>query len=113
MMKVLALAALLATGCSAFLQPRPSKGTLGYAEQPCSTSSKYWIADALIAGLGTAALVGGRVYADSSPENEATAYSIAGLGAVLAVTYLASAGNGRAWVRECHERQSSAKTASR
>jgi hypothetical protein len=112
-MLVVALsAAVLAGGCSMALQARPLESTFGYADQPCSTSSKYWIADAVIAGVAGAAVVGGRIYADSSPENETAAYTVAGVGAFLAIVHLASAGNGRAWANKCGA-QTAARTASR
>src|SRR5262245_5247776 len=112
MMKVLVLA-LLASGCSVVLQQKPAILTMGHAEQPCATESKLWLVDAAIAGLGAAATIGGRAYADSSPENETAAYAIAGLGSVIAVAYLASAGNGRTWNRICREQKSMPMTASR
>ncbi|MFN0249475.1 MAG: hypothetical protein ACKV2T_21495 [Kofleriaceae bacterium] len=75
--------------------------TFEYADQPCSTSNKYWIADAVIAGAAGAAALGARLYADTAPENETALYSLAGLGSVLAIVHLASAGNGRAWATRC------------
>lgn len=112
-MLVVALSvAALASGCSIALQEKPLESTFGYAKQGCSTSSKYWIADAVIAGVAGATTIGGRLYGDSSPENESTAYTIAGLTGVLAIAYLASAGNGRRWVDACHV-QTASWTASR
>jgi len=112
-MLVVALsAAVLAGGCSIALQARPLESTFGYADQACSTSSKYWIADAVIAGVAGSAVIGGRIYADSATEHETAAYTVAGLGAVLAIAYLASAGNGRSWANACSA-PPAARTASR
>lgn len=110
MLVVAVSAALLTGGCSLVLQERPLESTFGFAKKKCSTSSKYWIADALIAGATGATAIGARVYADSAPENETALYSVAGLGAILAVVYLASAGTGRHWISACHEQWSTDKT---
>ncbi|MGE0396845.1 MAG: hypothetical protein AB7T06_09025 [Kofleriaceae bacterium] len=108
---VVALSAMVLTGgCSLVLQERPLESTFGFAKKRCSTSSKYWIADALIAGATGATVIGARVYADSAAEDDTALYSAAGLGAVLAVAYLASAGTGRHWISACHEQWSTDKT---
>jgi hypothetical protein len=102
MMKTLVVAVcVLVGGCSIALQKKPLESTFGYADQDCDAESKYWIADAVIAGLASAAVVGGRVYADSAPESETAGYTIAGAAAILAVVHVASAGNGRSWNTAC------------
>ncbi len=100
-MKLLLVVAVLVSGCSIVLQDKPRVPTLGHAEQSCSTSSKFWIADAALAGLGASAAAGGRIYADVAPEHDTLAYTVAGVGAVAAIVYLASAGNGHTWATEC------------
>lgn len=85
-MRSLALVLAL-SGCSVALQSKPG------AKSGCHTSHAYWIADAVVAAAGTAALA----YAIATPGEDV----IAAPGALVGVLFLASAHNGYKWRREC------------
>lgn len=87
MSKVLLVLAL--SGCSVALQSRPTA-----ASSDCSTSHAYWIADAVGAVAGAAAVGVGLA-------TEQDGYLIAGTAAVASVIYLASAHNGYKWRARC------------
>jgi hypothetical protein len=93
MFRTVALVACL-SGCSIALQSKPSHGVAH--SNDCSTSHIYWAADA----VGTAGGVGAIAYGVSDMDDQ-TKMTIAGIGAIGAVLYLASAANGFRARREC------------
>lgn len=92
----LAAVLLLVSGCSVALQSKPRHAA-------CSTSHAYWIADAVGAAAGVAAVA--FAVATSSP-----AYGAGGVGGVI---YLASASNGIRWRRQCESGAAAEPIASR
>lgn len=92
MIKALAVV-LVMSGCSVALQSKPSKGVA--SSNSCSTSHAYWVADALGVVAGVAAIAYG------VSRNDDAGNLSAGVGAVGGVLYLASAGNGIKWRRQC------------
>jgi hypothetical protein len=91
---------LLVSGCSVALQKKPRT-----AGADCSTSSTYWIADAVGVGVGGAAAVTGIALAAS--DHGDIGRITTGLGLVAGVIYYASMDNGRKWARECSTRSES------
>lgn len=107
MLRIVALLALV-SGCSIALQSKPSTGRVAASE--CSTSSAYWIADA----VGVAAAVAAMTYsAATSDRGSDRANIIGGAGAVGGILYAASAGNGYRWAHECRDSQERAPVAAR
>ncbi len=99
MLKLAAVAVLL-SGCSIALQSKPSHAD-------CSTTHAYWIADA----VGVAAGVAAMAYAVHERGNDGAIAG--GPGAIGSVLYLASAGNGIRWRRECSARRTEAVAVAR
>lgn len=89
MAKVLAL--LLVGGCSIALQARP-EGAAG-----CHTSHAYWIADAVMAAAGAAAIA----YSVTNPDSGDAVMTAAGLGGLVAVIAGGSATDGFRWRSQC------------
>jgi hypothetical protein len=91
MSKILLVLAL--SGCSVALQSKPKT-----AGGSCSTSHAYWIADAVGVAAGLSGVAVSIAKGDSLGDVPA---GIAAAGALVAVLYLASAGNGRTWRAQC------------
>lgn len=89
------------------LQSKPKVGRVATSE--CSTSSAYWIADTVGVAAGVAALA----YSIAKSGDSDTTNTIGGVGAFGGVLYLASAGNGYKWARQCRESQEIAPIALR
>jgi predicted MFS family arabinose efflux permease len=104
MTKLLAVL-LLVSGCSVALQPKPRAGSVASG---CSTSSTYWIADAVGVGVGGAAAVTGVVLSETGYKD--VGLLTTGVGLVAGVIYYASMDNGRKWARECSTRSESIAT---
>ena len=81
----------MVSGCSVALQSKPKNGG-----HDCSTSHAYWIADAVGAIAGAAALT----YAIANRGGDGDR-AVGGVGGVIGVLYLASAHNGFKWRRQC------------
>lgn len=90
-MAKLAVALVLLSGCSIALQSKPKT-----APRDCSTTHGYWIADAVGVAAGVAAMAFAVVN-----RNEEAGPIAGGAGAIGSVAYLASAGNGYSWRRQC------------
>jgi hypothetical protein len=96
MIRTIAIAALLASGCSVALQKKPTSVATG----ECSTSRALPIVDT----VGVAAGLATMGYGLSDQEHK-TGTAIMMAGSVVAFAYMVSAATGFRWSGECRRRQ--------
>ncbi len=94
--------AILSGGCSVAFMDKPSTG-VAVAASGCSDSKTWWLIDGAVTALAVAAAGYGTYLSVATNETD-EGNVIGGAGALTAVVFGASMGNGIRWSRECGRR---------